>query len=171
MDFSLRMNRLFITGLMILASFAELMAQDIEVDELDSTCSCKATLADSIFSQFKRENVEILGNATIQDARMNGRERIDFLNADFKTNVFSAACEVKFVDFLSATGVHFGIIDMGIREKDKAKCLRMIKSSGRRTFKVKVLTRFQVIERRDELVVMYSETPNVPAVSRILDAR
>jgi hypothetical protein len=51
------MKKLFVIGLMILASFAELMAQDVEVEEFDSKCSCKATLADSIFSQFKRERL------------------------------------------------------------------------------------------------------------------
>jgi hypothetical protein len=76
---------------------------------------------------------------------------------------------VKCVDFTTEGGLHPGIIDMGIFANDKKKCLQAIKLSGRQNFKVKVLTKFKVIEKPNELVVIYSETPYEPAIEKLFN--
>jgi hypothetical protein len=86
-------------------------------------------------------------------------ERISFLNSEFSTKAFSMSCEVKCADFAIEGGFHFGVIDIGLEKKDKDRCIKAIRSGRRRNFKVKVLTKFKTIERTNELILIYTETP------------
>jgi hypothetical protein len=138
----------------LLSAFNVGVAQEIYSDILDDNCRCKPTLFDSIVGNFTSKDT-----TEIKSASVNARERLAFLNSDFETAAFSKACAVKCTDFLTQSGRHLGIINIGICNDDKMRCLRAIRQSQRSNFKIKVLTVFKVIEHQNELVIIYSETP------------
>ncbi len=142
-------------------------SQDVERKEVNAGCNCKATLLDSIITQVKKNSVPQISTTQIQSNHVGVKDRIEFLNTDFATKAFSKACEVKCTDFRVGDEFHLGIIDIGIQTNDKNKCLNIIKKSQRRNFKTKVLTRFKVIDKKDELVIIYSETFRNPNIEKL----
>lgn len=153
------MIRMCMTLLTILLFWSGAKSQEIKVDNINKNCKCKATAIDSIITQIKTNNGQSIESSKVHNNPVSPKERISFLNNDFSTKDFLLSCEVKCSDFAIEGGFHFGVIDIGLEKKDKAKCLKAIKSSLRQNFKVKVLTKFKVIEKANELIIMYTETP------------
>jgi hypothetical protein len=161
------MNRISAILLITLMFYTLARSQDVKIKNINEKCKCRATLLDSIVTQLKSNSTQLTDNTYIRNNPVDVKERIDFLNSDFGTKSFARACEVRCADFTVENKFHFGIIDMGIQANDKNKCLQAIKSSLRYNFKTKVLTKFKVIERMNELVIIYSETPHDPAIEKI----
>ncbi|HEY9044503.1 MAG TPA: hypothetical protein VIN08_01345 [Ohtaekwangia sp.] len=155
---------LVITIILITVSYAK--SQEIKSEILNSECKYKTTLLDSVLSKFQSIASQIKDTAYV-DNKISVKERIAFLNKDFNTSNFSKACEIRCTDFFLKNTLHLGIIDIALGEIDKDRCVEVIKNVKRQNFKTKVLTRFKIIEKPNELVIMYSETPFNSTVEKL----
>lgn len=122
---------------------------------------------DSVLIELKRGMQQPINDQLVMN-KVDPKERIDFLNRDFNTSAFSNACEVRSVDVRVGDELYFGIIDIGMRKEQKERCVRAVKAAHRQNFNLKVLTRFKMFERENEIVIIYSETPHDEHVRRLL---
>lgn len=91
------------------------------------------------------------------------KERIAFLNKDFSTDLFSKNNSVAYWYCNTYDSdnkmIHFEIVSILFKtDKDRDAALKKIKSAGRTSLIIKVLTRFKVKTFEKELIIAYSET-------------
>jgi len=96
---------------------------------------------------------------------VSAKERVRFLNRDFKTKAFNLYNIVSATDFIAvenqANAVHFGIIEVGFnRCPDLDRAYNIVIKANRKNFRVEVLTIFTVLRRSHNLIFLYSETPD-----------
>ncbi len=135
-------------------------AQSISNGIVNKRCKCEATSLDSILAKYKLIVRKSTNDYKIDDRHVDTVVKsVNFLNSDFKTTVFSQVCKFRSVDFRVNGGAHLGIFDMGFQSNDLSRCLKAVKATNRQNFETKVLTRFKIIERQNELIIIYTETP------------
>ena len=91
------------------------------------------------------------------------KQRIEFFISDFKTDSFSKATSVSYLNHLSTQKdepIHLGVASLEFEScNELEKSYSSVISSNRSNFMIIVLTRFIVLKRDKTLIFIYSETP------------
>jgi len=132
------------------------------------SCSDRAATGADYFTRqvihhFSEQSKIKIDEKSIQTDDAIAKQRIEFFNNDFKTDSFTKATSISYLNYLSTQEndpIHLGVASLEFKtcnELDKA--YRSVIASNRSNFMVKVLTRFIVLKREKTLIFIYSETP------------
>lgn len=131
-----------------------------------------------LFDKVKEKySTEVSNQCDTSKAHMNDKVatgRIDFLNNDFSTTLFSRYRSVKYW-YCNAHDnenkrMHFGLISILFEnEADRVLVEKKIKSAERRNFRLKLLTRFALNASKFELLITLSETVRHPSTAAFFE--
>jgi len=120
-----------------------------------------------LFEEFKEKyETEITNQCDTFKSHFNDKVsigRIDFLNKDFSTTLFSKYSSVGYwycnANDSENRRMHIGIISILFKNiKDREVVEKKIKSAKRKNFRVKLLTNFELNASKCELLIVFSET-------------
>ena len=132
------------------------------------SCSDQSVAGEDYFTrqvihQFSEQSKIQIDEKSIHANDDLAKQRIEFLNKDFKTDSFNNAASVSYLNYLSAEDnerIHLGVIGLSFHSCNELnQSYLSVTSSNRSNFMVKVLTRFIVLKRDKSLIFIYSETP------------
>jgi hypothetical protein len=131
-----------------------------------------------LFKEIKEKyETEITNQCDTFKSHFNDKEaigRINFLNKDFSTTLFSKYSSVGYwycnANDSENKRMNIGIISILFKnEKDREVVEKKIKSVKRRNFKVKLLTRFKLNASKCELLIIFSETVRNKSTATFLE--
>lgn len=132
------------------------------------SCSDRAATGAEYFTKqvihhFSQQTKIPIDETSIHTGDAIAKQRIEFFNKDFKTDNFSNATTVSYMNYLSTQDkepIHLGVASLEFSNcTDLEKSYSSVTSSNRSNFMIKVLTRFIVLKRDKTLIFIYSETP------------
>lgn len=131
-----------------------------------------------LFKEIKEKyEAEITNQCDTFKSHFNDKEaigRINFLNKDFSTTLFSKYSSVGYwycnANDSENKRMNIGIISILFKsEKDREVVEKKIKSAKRENFKVKLLTRFKLNASKCELLIIFSETVRNKSTATFLE--
>ena len=160
--------KISIVTLMMTLTIIKSQGQTI-VDSVNYNCNHRTKCIAEIIEKFK---IRYLGNSTpykIKDNKINVKGVIQFLNEDFRTNVFNKFCFMEYSNFqfLQKGSAQLGFINISFQtDRDLVKAASIIRKTKRSNFKLEVLTRFKLITKNNSLILIFSETPSNSLITK-----